>query len=359
MTSARQKRNAERAKTFRSRMAIEVPRKTALNQFVRKAELKGGRVRCTSDPPSFNASPWNNIVIQKVIKVGTTNRTGLIDFTDIGHWLCQQIGIPFTGYFATIKPQFNFQLTEVKAWNLTGRTIGMTPFDYSADGASREFELDELGGWIDSGTLTNLPSIGYKWPLTSSSHVITVVLTAEKGTTGDNSGEGNKKAVKILAATDDNIIAHFHLRWRFPPTHTSGFEMDNLFTLTRDISETGRKLYAATLEHKRIASRIYKALPSKVGGAALVINENPLRDDEVGPSDDKTEDADPSDAVPPDKVRADVLATYDTEKRLQSNVARLLNDTASSTSFEVVDGEDLHAEVTRLRSILAQHGLCD
>lgn len=239
-------------------------------------DLQGGKLGCSPDPPSVNSVPWNRLTVQKLITVGTTNRTGLVDCLDLCQWLHEQIGSPFGKYLDTVKPVICIRIHYVRAWNMTGRTIGIQPYDYTATSSASATDLEELGGWIDSGTQTNLPAVGYKWPITASNQVVTVQV---KTGTGDADTEGNRKICVILGTSGDQIIAQFAIEWRFPPPHTTGLMLQSLYTIAGQVARNGVKMRAALAQSNRVLETVASQMPGTIAGAAKVFVIDPLRDD--------------------------------------------------------------------------------
>lgn len=175
-----------------------------LSTFVRKSDLNGGKFAPSVNPPDITYQPWSTLVLA----FNTPPKS--FTFADLIPVFRTQID-PLSRGLNQIEwnkdkgltIQFKFQ--SVAVWNLTGRAVSLTVWDDSHISASSADNQDQLGSWVDCGSQSAFPCVGYLYPHMHRSQVHHINNTT--------------KAANIFtitaSANQDSILCHFKISWKF------------------------------------------------------------------------------------------------------------------------------------------------
>lgn len=160
-------------------------------KYVTIRSLNGGKMLTTNDPPPLTYQPWNHITLAWHSKPGDHN------FGDLVNQIKTQIDPNKTGFSEKLAIQM--KIHSVRVWNLTGKTISLTVYDFHDDD-----NVDQLCGLMDAGANPGVPRIGYELPLSFRQQVM-----RNDSTTG-------KRNLFTTSATDaDTILQYIRMEWRF------------------------------------------------------------------------------------------------------------------------------------------------
>lgn len=160
-------------------------------KYVTIRSLNGGKMLTTNDPPPLTYQPWNHITLAWHSKPKDHN------FGDLVNQIKSQIDPNKNGF--SDKLAIQMKIHSVRVWNLTGKTISLTVYDYHDDD-----NVDQLCGLMDAGANPGVPRIGYELPLSFRQQVMR------------NDSSTGKRNLFTTAATDaDTILQYVRIEWRF------------------------------------------------------------------------------------------------------------------------------------------------
>lgn len=160
-------------------------------KYVTSQQLNGGRLFTKTNPPDISYQPWNHLTLVHMTKQTSVN------FGDLVNVFKAQVD-PTSKCLATTLG-LQMKIHSIKVWNLTGHTVAMSVYDYIDSNND-----DQLMGAMDTGTNTDLPSIGYQLPMTFRQHV----MRNDKST-------GSIKLYTTSAPEADTLATYIRLEWRF------------------------------------------------------------------------------------------------------------------------------------------------
>lgn len=238
-------------------------------RFVTKSSVMGGRIPLSSNPPDVTSQPWNHITLV----YEATNEFQTV--ASIRNRLLEQLDVDGSSFYApqfwnkpdngnawtnakgkhpgsvTIQisaPTLNIKLHSIKVWNLTGRAVSLTVFDYS--NASQGDE--QLVGLVDTGGPNYFPAVGYAIPMTQRNFVMRTSDTKL----------ASRNVFKTTSADQDKLVVYIRLEWK-PDSKQKTFD----FSLANE-----NQIYAMLQDNHGISDDILKEtragnqLISKVAG---------------------------------------------------------------------------------------------
>lgn len=161
------------------------------SNFVTKKSLEGGRTIPTNDPPQLAYQPWNHITLAWYTGPKDHN------FGDLVNQMITQMDPNKTGFADKLAVQM--KIHSVRVWNITGKTVALTVYDFHDDD-----NKDQLIGLMDAGSNTGIPKLGYALPLSFRQTVMR-----------NDSSTGKKLLFTTSAASSDTILQYVRLEWRF------------------------------------------------------------------------------------------------------------------------------------------------
>lgn len=163
------------------------------NKYVTIRSLNGGRMLPTNDPPQVAYQPWNHITLAWYDQPSDHN------FGDLVNELRKQIDPNNTGLAAVGKLAIQMKIHSIRVWNITGKTVALTVYDFHDSSDS-----DQLCGVMDAGSNTGIPRLGFEMPLSFRQMVMR-----------NDSNTGKKKLYTVSAASSDTILQYIRMEWRF------------------------------------------------------------------------------------------------------------------------------------------------
>lgn len=227
-----------------------------------------GHFRPPSDPPSHVVAPWNHLTLMKVYVYGSAGfATGLIIASDLGTWMKEQLGSD-----SLLTDNLLIRVNSISAWNLSGSYIGLSAYDYISSSQDDE----AIGTYIDAGTKTHSPAVGFRWPMSTKMHAVS---TSPNSSSHEALNE--RRVATIHCEKNEKILVHIDIQWK-----PNGEKMSLQYQL-------------ATIDTvQRSLNRIQTKMPDLDGSSARVKVENilpipvylpvPVREDEEGENPDNS-----------------------------------------------------------------------
>lgn len=161
-------------------------------KFVTTRSLNGGKIITTLDPPVVTYQPWNHITLAWITAPKDIN------FGDLVNQIKVQID-PNNNGFLQQGLCLQMHVHSVRVWNLTGKTVALTVYDFHDSDDS-----DQLCGLMDAGSKVGIPRLGYELPLAHRNSV-----------QRNDSKTGARKLYTTSAASSDSILQYVRMEWRF------------------------------------------------------------------------------------------------------------------------------------------------
>lgn len=184
-----------------ARLRINRKKSRSRGNAVTFKNLEGGRFDPGTNPPSVDAQTWMHQVLVDTFKI--TAKGGIYTINTIADQLRGQLDPTKHGMNQGADYRIQFRIKSIRAWNLTGRLIGLSVEDFS-DTSKNLLSVDQLCGLIDTGTPTHTPALGYHLPLAHQSHVLR-----------NDAEYGGMHICDITGGTGDTLMVYFSLMWRF------------------------------------------------------------------------------------------------------------------------------------------------
>lgn len=184
-----------------ARLRISRKKSRSRGNAVTFKNLEGGRFDPGTNPPSVDAQTWMHQVLVDTFKISAKGGTYTINI--IAEQLRGQLDPTKHGMKQDSDYRIQFRLKSIRAWNLTGRLIGLSVEDFS-DASKNTLSVDQLCGLIDTGSPTHTPALGYHLPLAHQSHVLR-----------NDAENGGMHLCDITGGTGDTVMVYFSLMWRF------------------------------------------------------------------------------------------------------------------------------------------------
>lgn len=191
-------------------------------KFVTQRSAHGGKITMSDNPPDVVSQPWNHITL--VFTVGAEKVTignlhdRLVEQVDPNFafvaplimWnkpaetgnAWRNVGGSSPGNFTVhvTSPQFAMRLHSMRVWNLTGRAVSLTAYDYSNASTGSE----TLIGIVDTGGVNRFPAVGYMLPMSLRNYIVrtTDIATAKANVFETTTGDG------------DRCMAYVRVEWR-------------------------------------------------------------------------------------------------------------------------------------------------
>lgn len=198
---------------------------------VTTSELHGGKFSPSENPPDITYQAWYplTVVIQAIGEKQVT-------YSDLLGSLKKQIDP--TGNLLKNKASGDdkgvviTKIRSIRAWNLSGKIIGLTVFDYMSVVKSNSAEA--VCGIIDTGNTNHTPSVGYHLSSSLSNY------TLRNGNNDDN--DEARPLFNVFSSTNDTAIIYVNVFWRCDgPVKLTGFS-DEMLKCLRGIKENTHKL---------------------------------------------------------------------------------------------------------------------
>jgi len=134
-------------------------------------DLHGSKTSPRADPPDVTRQPWNTITISGVLTQTTLGTPITFTPNSIGLSLLTQIGLPPT-------QAFEIRLQQISAWDLSGTSIGLRPFDLLQNGTATNG--NPLTVLTDKPGRNRWAKVGYFFPNTQRNNTL---ITTDNVTT--------------------------------------------------------------------------------------------------------------------------------------------------------------------------------
>lgn len=171
--------------------------------FVTTRQLRGGKLLMRSNPPDISLQPWNHLTLAWMKGPGNTN------FGDLVNSIRAQVDPVGTGFAKS--PAIQMKVHSIRVWNLTGKTVAMSVFDFTD---KDQGNADQLMGSMDTGTPTDLPSLGYELPINLRNHVVR-----------NDAQTGALLLFNTSSATSDRLMHYVRMEWKFDgPAKSPSFD---------------------------------------------------------------------------------------------------------------------------------------
>lgn len=176
------------------------------SKYETKKSVTGGQFKIPSSPPGISSKPWNRLTLVKIDK-------------KINEFYLSELKAAFMKQLdeerRVIKedPEIQVQLHSIKLWNLTGRAISLTPYDYTtrvSGSSDTKRNQDQLGGFTSVASITEVPRLAYAWPDHLQNETLDFKSEGASGSTSD------VYLAFITAGDTDEICMHVSISWRFP-----------------------------------------------------------------------------------------------------------------------------------------------
>lgn len=242
MADANSKRNSQRVVS--RRRPDKKTRKQA--NFVTSNSMHGQRMNIPADPPCIVQNPWTPITIHFLWRLGLDSQSGLINVADLTSKLRKQLDSnPAGGNQIFQNFMVYLRIHSVCVWNLTGKSVGLAVWDYSADSQDE----DELGSWVDAGNSTGFPHIGYRWPLALRSNSLS-----------NSSVNQARRICTIVSGSKEEVLVHARVEYRFiTPTSNPLLGLNALSI----IANNSTRIAASTKRASDSMSKIYDSMPGR------------------------------------------------------------------------------------------------
>lgn len=206
-------------------------------RYVTLRFLNGGKTLTTNDPPPLAYQPWNHITLAWHSIPKSHN------FGDLVNQLRAQLDPNKTGFAEALAVQL--KVHSIRTWNLTGKTIALTVYDYHDSD-----DKDQLCGLMDAGANPGVPRIGYELPLSLRQQV----MRNDKAT-------GAKLLFTTSAADADTVLQYVRMEWRFDgPIKGPAIDLN----WERRILEQQTKTFTVAEETSSNIKKLLDAQPSTV-----------------------------------------------------------------------------------------------
>lgn len=168
----------------------------------RYSSFRGLRYSPPTNPPDTTAQPWWPLTISAIHKQGDYTFTHLIN--DFQSQLnSSKFTFNSTDFNADTGTSFRIQirLEKVAVWNLTGKIISLSVWEIPEPTTiAATTEKTQLGSWVDCGSASSFPCVGYRYP---ESHTYRVYrpdpLLAKQ------------VILSTTSSTSDSILYHIHI----------------------------------------------------------------------------------------------------------------------------------------------------
>lgn len=182
--------------------------------FVTKADVKGGKLNVSVNPPEITFQPWMPLTV--MIQHGggeykaTVNSIASVLVAQVDPLRHALRAANDNSVNALGGPLFQFRFRSVRAWNLTGHMIALSVNDLTDN---TKDNTDCLCGLVDTGSNSHVPAVGYELPLSHRD----IVLRNNKQDKDDN-------LFHIITPAGDSTIIYVNIFWRFDgPSKFSSF----------------------------------------------------------------------------------------------------------------------------------------
>lgn len=242
-----------------------------------RADMRGIKLKVPGNPPDVTLQPFNNLTM---VHIGSNDK-GVFEYTatDLIKELIAQVDPE--GKQALAQDYVDIRLIRIRAWNLTGKTLNLALYDFTARQAS-DATSPCLTTIMDVGNPTTYPSVGYEWPTTHQQSTL--------------NSKVSRKVLTLVSGAQAQCVLYLTLLWKFagtPKPLSSGellMEIAHTLDQSRKVQEeTHQELKTVdgklSITNARLR-KIVSAQPSLVskivdGVVHLGANVVPLAADEV------------------------------------------------------------------------------
>lgn len=246
-------------------------RRRDMERFITKRSVRGGRISVPTNPPEVTTQPWNQVTIvyemsaefQRVEHI----RNRLLEqldvegttFYSVNLWNDKEAGNkwqniggekPRTKTYQISAPAINLKIHSIRVWNLTGKAVSLSVYDYSNSSIGDE----RLAGLVDTGGPSSFPAIGYQLPLSLHDYVI---RTSDSKTSTLN-------VFNVTAAAGDRIVAYVKVEWK-PDSKQKDLmiNFDYNESVVRQITETNELIHNLTASSSNLEKSMKKVSDSQ------------------------------------------------------------------------------------------------
>lgn len=235
-----------------------------MSRFITKRSVKGGRMQVPTNPPDIVSQPWNQITLVYEMTAETQQvehiRNRLLEQLDLDgssfyhhhFWNDEDAGTawknvqgrkPGSFTYNINAPRINIRIQSIRLWNLTGKAVSLTVYDYTNTSVGDE----QLIGLVDAGGPNAFPALGYQMPLAIQEYVIR---------TSDNKS-AKTSVFTVSAAAGDRICVYIKADWK-PDSKQKDFAIKFAYdeSSTAKIMQSNKILRNLQLSSAHIESKL-------------------------------------------------------------------------------------------------------
>lgn len=179
---------------------------------VTRRELNGGKLTPPENPPDVSFQPWYPITLILKSKGETT-----YTYKSIIASFKKQVdptGNLMKAGTGDDKGVVISKIKSIRSWNLDGKMIGLTVFDFITNAKSEAAEA--ICGLMDTGTNSHIPAVGFQLPASHAN------FTLRNGNNDDD--DDKDKIFCIFCGPGDIAMTYVHMYWRCDgPSKLLGF----------------------------------------------------------------------------------------------------------------------------------------
>jgi len=149
-------RSTRRRSSRRPRVSRGIPNRI-------RNDLHGSKTSPRADPPEITRQPWNTLTIANNFTQTTLGTPVTFTPNSIGLALLQQVGLPTA-------QAFEIRVQSIAAWDLSGTSIGVRPFDLLQNGSSTNG--NPLTVLTDKPGRNRWAKVGYFFPNTQRNNTL-------------------------------------------------------------------------------------------------------------------------------------------------------------------------------------------
>lgn len=226
-------------------------RRRTPNTYVTRRSANGGKMSMPDNPPDVISQPWNQLTLvfalgaekvtvgnlhDRLIEQIDPNTTFVAPITMWNNptetgtaWRNVAGTKPSTFTVNVVPPQFAMKIHSIRVWNLTGRAVSLTAYDYSNTSTGSE----TLIGVVDTGGINRFPAVGYSLPMSLRNYILrtTDIATAKANVFETTTGDG------------DRCISYVRVEWRCDgASRVPTFVLAPSEKIHKDVSKTTKSI---------------------------------------------------------------------------------------------------------------------
>lgn len=205
------------------------------------------------NPPDVISQPWNHITLVFSLSAEKVTFGNIVDrFTEqfdpefkliapSGLWInsaktghaWRNVGGEEPGKYTVQvdSPNFICKIHSIRVWNLTGRAVSLTVYDYSNTSVGSE----ALVGIVDTGGINRFPAVGYLLPMSLRDYVLR----------SNDNATARANVFETTTGAGDRCMAYIRMEWRCDgPSRVPQYILTPSEKIHRDVRNANQSLSA-------------------------------------------------------------------------------------------------------------------